>query len=146
VAAHDPAVQTAASWLLNAQRESGGWGGSLSDYGTIHESIADHESIAEQGQVRGLGLESISLIHTAWALLALVAAGHGDSAAVHRGVQFLRGHHQPSGNWGRDDLAVGYRASTDCGNEPWGAVHYPLLALTEWLCRRPASAAAALRI
>ncbi len=133
VAAHDPAVQAAAAWFFRTQRDSGGWSGSALDCDKLAENTA------QQGQVWRLGLELISVIHTAWALLALVAAGHGESSTVRRAVQFLREHQQPAGNWGRDDLAVGYRASTDCGKEPGGSVHYPLLAMTAWLCRAPAS-------
>jgi squalene-hopene/tetraprenyl-beta-curcumene cyclase len=133
VGRQDAVIQAAAAWLLGEQRDSGGWCGHARD-----PNVAD-ENIAHQDRPWKLGFESISVIHTAWALLALVAAGHGDGPSVRRGMQFLLDHQQTAGNWAPDDVAVGYRASTDCGNEPQASVHYPLLALTAWSCSRSAS-------
>ena len=39
---------------------------------------------------------------TAWALLALMAAGEVDSKAVERGVQYLLNTQKPDGTWDED--------------------------------------------
>jgi squalene-hopene/tetraprenyl-beta-curcumene cyclase len=129
----DAVVRAAAAWLLGEQCDSGGWRGHWR-----HPDVADF-CAANQDRLWNFGLKSISVIHTSWALLALMAAGHGDSPSVRRGLQFLLDHQQTPGNWGPDDLAAGYRASIDFGYEAQASVHYPLLALATWLGSGPAS-------
>ncbi len=79
-------IRRAVQWLLRVQNEDGGWGeGNDSYYPPRHRR--PHRSTPYQ---------------TAWALLALMAAGEGDSEAVRRGVDWLIRHQRGDGLW-RDD-------------------------------------------
>jgi squalene-hopene/tetraprenyl-beta-curcumene cyclase len=80
-----PAVRAAVRWLELHQNEDGGWGEDLRSY---------HDA----GWV-GRGTSTAS--QTAWALLALLAAGER-SPAVERGVRFLVETQRPDGTWDED--------------------------------------------
>lgn len=73
-----PYIQKAVQWLLSCQNADGGWGETCASY--------DDPSLA------GSGTSTAS--QTAWALLALMAAGAADHAAVAAGVQFLTERYQ----------------------------------------------------
>jgi squalene-hopene/tetraprenyl-beta-curcumene cyclase len=77
-----PAVRRATGWLREHQNPDGGWGEDLRSY-------------RDRGWV-GRGPSTAS--QTAWALLALLAAGER-SDAVDRGVQFLVDSQRPDGTW-----------------------------------------------
>jgi squalene-hopene/tetraprenyl-beta-curcumene cyclase len=83
-----PMVQRAAAWLKRVQQSSGAWGESCHSY-------VDPASAGE-------GPPTAS--QTAWALLGLIAAGHADSEAVQRGVDYLVRMQQPDGNWHEDQF------------------------------------------
>ena len=83
VPTEDPAVTRGAQWLLDHQQSCGGWGESADTYA--------------QPELRGQGNPTPS--QTAWALLGLMAAGHSDSAAVQRGVQYLLDTQLSDGTW-----------------------------------------------
>ncbi|MBM4435908.1 MAG: squalene--hopene cyclase [Actinobacteria bacterium] len=76
------AVRRAVAWLEQRQNPDGGWGEDLRSY--------DDRTWA------GRGTSTAS--QTAWALLALHAAGER-STAVERGVRFLAGTQRPDGTW-----------------------------------------------
>jgi squalene-hopene/tetraprenyl-beta-curcumene cyclase len=78
----DPAVRRAVHWLEAHQNADGGWGESLRSY--VDDAW------------RGRGTSTAS--QTAWALLALLAAGER-SAAVERGVAWLAAIQRPDGDW-----------------------------------------------
>jgi squalene-hopene/tetraprenyl-beta-curcumene cyclase len=80
----DPAVQRAVAWLKATQQADGGWGES-------NDSYADPV-------LAGRGQESSSY-QTAWALLALMAAGEVESPAVQRGIEFLLRCQRAHGLW-----------------------------------------------
>jgi squalene-hopene/tetraprenyl-beta-curcumene cyclase len=92
--AHDaPCMTRACDWLIGVQREDGGWG-------EDEESYAD----APHGKYR----ESTPS-QTAWAILALMAAGRAEHPAVARGIAWLQRTQKPDGEW--DELpytAVGF--------------------------------------
>ena len=76
-------VERAARWLVERQNPDGGWGETLGSY--------DDPSLAGRG-------DSIPS-QTAWALLALLAAGHTTGPAVERGVRYLIETQAPDGSW-----------------------------------------------
>jgi squalene-hopene/tetraprenyl-beta-curcumene cyclase len=78
-----PMVRAAVRWLMAVQQEDGGWGESCRSY--------DDPSTAGQGPT--------TASQTAWALLALIAAGEAASPSVRRGIHFLIQRQQRDGNW-----------------------------------------------
>ena len=79
----DASVRRAVGFLLDTQREDGGWGEDNESYahaprGTYHQSNPSQ---------------------TAWALLGLMAAGQADHPAVARGVAWLAATQKPDGEW-----------------------------------------------
>jgi squalene-hopene/tetraprenyl-beta-curcumene cyclase len=79
----DLRVRRAVRWLIRHQNEDGGWG----------EDCRSYEDPAWIG--RGESTAS----QTAWALLALHAAGDSDDAAFARGVGWLVEHQREDGSW-----------------------------------------------
>jgi squalene-hopene/tetraprenyl-beta-curcumene cyclase len=77
-----PAIRRAVAWLEAHQNDDGGWGEDLRSY--------DDPALA------GRGTSTAS--QTAWALLALLAAG-GAEAATERGVRWLAGTQRADGSW-----------------------------------------------
>ena len=76
-------IRRAIRWLEQHQNDDGGWGEDLRSYD--NRAWAGHgESTASQ---------------TAWALLALLAAGQRSSDAVERGVRWLCDTQRPDGSW-----------------------------------------------
>lgn len=76
-------VRRAVQWLERHQNADGGWGESCASY--------------DDPSLRGQGPSTAS--QTAWALLALLAAGRTDSRAVARGVEYLVSTQQADGHW-----------------------------------------------
>jgi squalene-hopene/tetraprenyl-beta-curcumene cyclase len=96
-----PAVRAAVGWLERHQNDDGGWGEDLRSY-------------RDPGWV-GRGVSTPS--QTAWALLALLAAGE-DSPAVAAGVRHLVSTQRADGGWDEElytgtgfpgDFYIGYR-------------------------------------
>jgi squalene-hopene/tetraprenyl-beta-curcumene cyclase len=83
VAHDDPCMARAVDWLVSVQRADGGWGEDNESY-----------AVAPQGQYR---VSTPS--QTAWALLALMAAGQVEHPAVARGVAWLTAAQEPGGSW-----------------------------------------------
>ncbi|WP_419999667.1 squalene--hopene cyclase [Streptomyces boninensis] len=82
--AKHPAIRRAVGWLESVQNDDGGWGEDLRSYKYAKEWCGRGESTASQ---------------TAWALLALLAAGERDSKATERGVEFLARTQNEDGSW-----------------------------------------------
>jgi squalene-hopene/tetraprenyl-beta-curcumene cyclase len=79
-----PPIRRAVSWLTEHQNADGGWGEDLRSY-TDASWAGRGESTASQ---------------TAWALLALLAAGGAESAdSIDRGVAYLADTQRPDGSW-----------------------------------------------
>ena len=83
VPAADPAVRRAVAWLHTHQNPDGGWGEDLRSY--------------TDDAFRGKGPSTAS--QTAWALLALVAAGEGEAPDTRAGVAYLVDSQRPDGSW-----------------------------------------------
>ena len=78
-----PAIRRAVAWLQARQNPDGGWGEDLRSY--------DDPALAGQG--------ASTASQTAWALLALLAAGEQDGQAAERGVRWLAQTQRPDGTW-----------------------------------------------
>ena len=76
-------VRRGVDWLMACQNDDGGWGESCGSY--------------VDPDLRGVGSSTAS--QTAWALLALLAAGDGDSDQVHGGVNYLVKSQKDDGSW-----------------------------------------------
>jgi len=87
-------ARRATQWIRKCQNEDGGWGEDAASY--YHETRAmSKESTPSQ---------------TAWATLALMAAGEVENPAVQRGIEFLVSANRDGNKW----------------NEPWfTAVGFP---------------------
>jgi squalene-hopene/tetraprenyl-beta-curcumene cyclase len=78
-----PCIRRAVTWLTEHQNADGGWG----------EDLRSYDDQAQAG--RGASTAS----QTAWALLALLAAGERNGAAVERGVRWLVQTQRADGSW-----------------------------------------------
>ncbi len=76
-------IRRAVRWLETVQNADGGWGEDLRSY-TDPDHIGRGRSTPSQ---------------TAWALLALEAAGRADSPAARRGIGWLVENQRPDGGW-----------------------------------------------
>lgn len=93
VAAEDPNqdyIRRAVNWLIETQNKDGGWGESNDSY-YPPKHRRPYKSTPFQ---------------TAWALLALLAAGAVDSIHVERGVNYLIRTQLPSGLWQDDSFTA----------------------------------------
>jgi squalene-hopene/tetraprenyl-beta-curcumene cyclase len=81
---HKPQIRRAVAWLESVQNEDGGWGEDLRSYDDPKTWSGRGASTASQ---------------TAWALLALLAAGERDGAAVERGIRWLAATQRADGTW-----------------------------------------------
>jgi squalene-hopene/tetraprenyl-beta-curcumene cyclase len=80
-------VRRAVRWLESHQNEDGGWG----------------EDARSYDDPRSVGRGPSTASQTAWALLALHAAGER-SLALHRGVRWLVEHQLPDGTWNEQEF------------------------------------------
>ena len=88
-----PHIRRAVEWLKSRQRPDGGWGEDGATYWS-EQREACKASTASQ---------------TAWATLALMAAGEVDSEAVKRGIAFLTEGRREGARWDEDWFtAVGF--------------------------------------
>ncbi|WP_420135017.1 squalene--hopene cyclase [Rhodopseudomonas sp.] len=80
----DPAIRKAVAWLASIQNPDGGWGEDAISYKLDYRGYESSASTASQ---------------TAWALLALMAAGEVDHPAVARGIEYLKSTQTEKGLW-----------------------------------------------
>lgn len=83
-----PWIRRAVQWLKERQNPDGGWGESCASY---------HDP-----DLAGIGTSTPS--QTAWALLALMAAGEIRTAAIEAGVAFLLERQQGDGSWHEEEF------------------------------------------
>ena len=79
-----PAIRRAVAWLRAHQNADGGWGEDLRSYD-------------DPAAWSGTGTSTAS--QTAWALLALLAAGERACETAERGVRWLARTQRPDGTW-----------------------------------------------
>ncbi|MET0719840.1 MAG: squalene--hopene cyclase [Tardiphaga sp.] len=80
----DPMMRRAVAWLESVQNTDGGWGEDAVSYRLDYKGFEPAPTTASQ---------------TAWALLALMAAGEVDSPAVARGMRYLMDTQTEKGLW-----------------------------------------------
>lgn len=122
-----PEIRRAVSWLVDHQNADGGWGEDPRSYREA-DWVARGASTASQ---------------TAWALLAMIAAGEHDHPATARALRWLVEHQRPDGTWDEPwftgtgfpgDFSINYHLYR---------LTYPLMALGRYLrCRADESGAA----
>jgi squalene-hopene/tetraprenyl-beta-curcumene cyclase len=128
----DPAnagIRRAVSWLLAHQNEDGGWGEDARSYDDPHW-IGRGPSTASQ---------------TAWALLALHAAGEHSSEAALRGIAWLVSTQRQDGSWDEPQYTGTGFPSDYYINYHLYRLSFPIMALGRCLRDMPASAPAAAR-
>ena len=121
---NEPAVQQAAEWVRMVQNADGGWGETCGSY--------------DDPATRGIGPSTPS--QTAWAVLALLAAGDTRSDSVAKGIRWLVEKQAASGAW--DESAEGRNSEAIYTGTGFPRVFYlayhlyrqyfPLLALTTY--------------
>jgi squalene-hopene/tetraprenyl-beta-curcumene cyclase len=84
VSHQDPMIRRSVEWLASVQNQDGGWGEDAVSYRLDYKGMEPAPSTASQ---------------TAWALLALMAAGEVEHPAVTRGVQYLMATQSKKGVW-----------------------------------------------
>ncbi|WP_030611932.1 squalene--hopene cyclase [Streptomyces sclerotialus] len=114
------AVRRAVTWLTSVQNEDGGWG----------EDWRSYSDPAYHG--RGTSTPS----QTAWALLALLAAGEGDGAAVRSGVRWLTERQTAAGSWEESQATGAIVPPTVAMNYENYRLVFPLMALGRYVRHR----------
>jgi squalene-hopene/tetraprenyl-beta-curcumene cyclase len=111
-----PHIRRAVEWLKSRQRPDGGWGEDGASYWD-EQRDACKASTASQ---------------TAWATLALMAAGEVDSAAVRRGIAFLTEGRRQGARWDEEwYTAVGFPRVFYLRYHGYAA-YFPLWALARY--------------
>jgi len=111
-----PHMRRAVAWLESRQRDDGGWGEDGATYWDERRDEAT-ESTASQ---------------TAWAVLALMAAGEVDSEAVRRGIDYLLSAPRDGARWDEDWFtAVGFPRVFYLRYHGYAA-YFPLWALARY--------------
>ncbi len=111
-----PYVRKAVAWLKSRQQADGGWGESCASYWV------------ERSNERVISTPS----QTAWALLGLMAAGEVESAAVARGIAYLKAARRQGGKWDEELYnAVGFPRVFYLRYHGYSA-YFPLWALARY--------------
>ena len=108
-----PMVRNAVAWLNSCQNEDGGWGESCRSY--------------EDPEWIGRGTSTPS--QTAWALMALVAAGDADCAEAHRGAEYLARQQNADGSWEEEEFTGTGFPGAFYLRYHYYCIYFPLLAL-----------------
>ncbi|HZQ93174.1 MAG TPA: squalene--hopene cyclase [Terriglobales bacterium] len=113
---HEPFVQQAAEWVRMVQNHDGGWGETCGSY--------------DDPNTKGAGPSTPS--QTAWAVLALLAAGDTRSDSITRGVAYLLKTQKKDGAWRVPDYTgTGFPRVFYLKYHLY-EIYFPLLALTAY--------------
>ncbi len=116
MATDHPAIRRAVRWLESRQNPDGGWGEDLRSY--------------EDPAWRGRGTSTAS--QTAWALLALLAAGERGPIAE-RGIDWLARTQLPNGDWDEPEFTgTGFPGDFYIRYHLY-RLHFPVMALGRWV-------------
>lgn len=129
-----PIITKAVDYLLAAQNKNGGWGESYLasvDKGWTETGV---QSLAEV--VPALGGEDSGVVHTGWAMLALIASEQWEDredvrVSLWRGSLFLRKMQLPSGDWSQEGITGVFNRSTGITYTSYRNV-YPIWALGKY--------------
>lgn len=121
--AFEPCLR-AATWLLSTQNPDGGWGETPESY--------------EYLELAGVGASNP--IHTAWAMMGLMATGLLEElrpddepvAALRHAAQFLKDTQRPDGYWPSSACTVVWLPQKSYERPILPALYYPLRALTTY--------------
>ncbi len=112
----DPAMRRAVRFLLDTQREGGGWGEDNETFAAAPPGRYRHSNPSQ----------------TAWALLALMAAGEAAHPAVAHGIAWLAKQQKPDGEWDEEPYtAVGFPRVFYLRYHGY-RLYFPLLALARY--------------
>ncbi len=111
-----PHIRKAVEWLKAYQQEDGGWGEDCATYWKEHQGMVKASTPSQ----------------TAWAVLALMAAGEVKSEAVRRGIDFILKHPRNGLKW-QEELytAVGFPRVFYLRYHGYSA-YFPLWALARY--------------
>jgi squalene-hopene/tetraprenyl-beta-curcumene cyclase len=115
-----PLVARAVAWLKSVQQPGGGWGETCRSY--------DDPSLAGQG--------TPTSSQTAWALLALIAAGEAGSEEVRAGIEYLIATQQPDGNWQEEQFTGTGFPKVFYLKYHMYSLYFPLMALARFASAR----------
>lgn len=113
--ASHPAIRSAAQFLHSKQRSDGGWGESVENCVTrMYDDQTESQAVM-----------------TAWALLALMAAGELRSVSVRRGVEFLLARQSADGSYPSEKIAGVFNKTCAIEYDNYRKI-FPLWALAEY--------------
>jgi len=117
-----PALRNACTFLLGKQNANGGWG---EDFTSCYDKAYPSTGMERYGQ-GGSGV-----VNTAWALLALMAAGCEDVGAIERGVTHLRQQQLLNGDWKQEGIAGVFNRACGISYTQYRNI-FPLWALARY--------------
>ncbi|TWT62086.1 terpene cyclase/mutase family protein [Rubinisphaera italica] len=116
ISPEDARIQKSICWLKARQQANGGWGETPESY--------------DRPELKGTGVETPS--QTAWAILALVAAGESHSTAVSDAVRYLIETQQADGSWNETEFTGTGFPKVFYLRYHYYRIYFPLLALARY--------------
>eukprot|EP00698_Gefionella_okellyi_P017984 TRINITY_DN5347_c0_g1_i1.p1 TRINITY_DN5347_c0_g1~~TRINITY_DN5347_c0_g1_i1.p1 ORF type:complete len:730 (+),score=142.18 TRINITY_DN5347_c0_g1_i1:42-2231(+) len=116
-----PEVRRAVQFLLSKQNSDGGWGES-------YLSCVTHEYVQHKN--------GSQVVNTAWALLSLLTANHGDADVLQRAAKFLISRQLSDGNWAQEGISGVFNANCMITYSQYKNI-FPIWALARFNKRYP---------